>query len=199
MEIKDTGAIKTAGKLYSASMEAGGLEMAVGSKFYYIWFDEKKAVPCVVFLSTSEESFLDYIEILKNRYKDIKISPENSLPVEKNILDFLSGRKKGFDFNCCFLTGTGFEKKVWIAAAQIGYGKVKSYMEIAELAGSPNAWRAAGTALGNNPIMLAVSCHRVIKSSGEIGLYGGGEKMKRYLLQMEAGHINSGKQLPSSA
>ena len=60
-----------------------------------------------------------------------------------------------------------------------------SYKELAQKAGYPNAFRAAGTALGNNPLMLVVPCHRVIRSNGEIGYFGGGEEVKLMLLDLE--------------
>jgi O-6-methylguanine DNA methyltransferase len=68
---------------------------------------------------------------------------------------------------------------------RIPYGKVASYKELAESAGYPNAWRAAGTAISKNPVMIVVPCHRIIKSDGSIGLYGGGEKVKEFLLDLE--------------
>jgi methylated-DNA-[protein]-cysteine S-methyltransferase len=56
---------------------------------------------------------------------------------------------------------------------------------MAVAAGAPNAYRAAGTALAQNPIPLVVPCHRVLQSGGKIGNYGGGPDMKEFLLRLE--------------
>jgi len=83
------------------------------------------------------------------------------------------------------LAGNGFGAKVLKACAQIPYGETRTYSEIAEAAGKPNAQRAAGTALGGNPLAPVVPCHRVILASGKLGNYGGGTLLKRELLHME--------------
>jgi methylated-DNA-[protein]-cysteine S-methyltransferase len=69
--------------------------------------------------------------------------------------------------------------------AKLPYGVTSSYGEVAARAGNPRAYRAAGTALGRNPIPLVVPCHRVLQSGGGIGEYGGGPEMKEWLLRME--------------
>ncbi|KAF2955598.1 MGMT family protein [Marinitoga sp. 38H-ov] len=78
-----------------------------------------------------------------------------------------------------------FEKRVLIALKNVKFGNVVSYKGLAILAGYPNAARAVGTVMANNRIPLIFPCHRVIKSNGEIGKYGGGEPLKRYLLETE--------------
>ena len=71
------------------------------------------------------------------------------------------------------------------ALAGVGFGQTLTYGEIAALAGNPGAHRAAGTAVGSNPVPIVVPCHRVIRSGGELGNYGGGPEMKRFLLELE--------------
>lgn len=105
--------------------------------------------------------------------------------IEKSILNFLNGKSKKIEINYFFLTGSDFEKKIWASTCRIPYGKTASYKEVARLSGYPKAWRAAGTALGKNPLMLVVPCHRVIKASGDIGLFGGGTDVKKFLLRLE--------------
>lgn len=83
------------------------------------------------------------------------------------------------------LAGNGFGAEVLKACAEIPYGETRTYSQIAEAAGKPNAQRAAGTALGGNPLAPVVPCHRVILASGKLGNYGGGELLKRELLHME--------------
>jgi methylated-DNA-[protein]-cysteine S-methyltransferase len=81
----------------------------------------------------------------------------------------------------------GFARRVLEATAQIPYGGVSSYREVAELAGSPRGFRAAGNALGSNPIPIVVPCHRVLHSGGGLGGYTGGLDRKRTLLAIERG------------
>lgn len=83
------------------------------------------------------------------------------------------------------LAGSGFGAEVLKACAEIPYGETRTYSQVAEAAGKPNAQRAAGTALGGNPLAPVVPCHRVILASGKLGNYGGGELLKRELLHME--------------
>ena len=84
-------------------------------------------------------------------------------------------------------TGTPFQKKVWGIIQQIPYGKVQSYQWIAEQIGKPKAVRAVGNAVGANPVSILIPCHRVIRSNGALGGYGGGLERKQQLLALE-GH-----------
>jgi methylated-DNA-[protein]-cysteine S-methyltransferase len=82
------------------------------------------------------------------------------------------------------LTG-GFRGKVQRAIERIPYGQTRTYTEMARRAGNERAVRAAGTACGSNPIPIVVPCHRVLRSSGGLGGYGGGLPMKEALLELE--------------
>ena len=72
------------------------------------------------------------------------------------------------------------------ATARIPYGRTSTYGEIAAAAGSPRAYRAAGNALGHNPIPIIVPCHRVLAAGGRIGGYTGGLHRKEALLEIES-------------
>ena len=69
--------------------------------------------------------------------------------------------------------------------AAIPYGSVRSYQEVAGEAGSPRGSRAAGNALGSNPIPIVIPCHRVLRTGGHLGGYAGGLERKRWLLELE--------------
>lgn len=84
------------------------------------------------------------------------------------------------------LTG-GFRRQVLAATAEISYGQTASYKDVATRAGSPRAVRAAGTALATNPLPIIVPCHRVLKSSGQLGAYRGGPEAKAQLIELERG------------
>ena len=67
----------------------------------------------------------------------------------------------------------------------VPFGSAITYAEVAARSGSPRAHRAAGTALGANPLPIVVPCHRVVRTGGDVGKYGGGPEMKRFLLRHE--------------
>jgi methylated-DNA-[protein]-cysteine S-methyltransferase len=83
------------------------------------------------------------------------------------------------------LTSSGFRRRVLRRTAQIPFGQTLSYTEVAAEAGNPRAQRAAGSALGSNPIPVVVPCHRVLRSGGALGGYGGGLELKEQLLRLE--------------
>jgi methylated-DNA-[protein]-cysteine S-methyltransferase len=100
--------------------------------------------------------------------------------------EYFSGARREFELPLDWrLVGPGFGSRVLRATAKLPFGTTSTYTQIAAEAGNPRAYRAAGTALGRNPIPLVVPCHRVLRSGGAIGDYGGGPEMKEYLLRLE--------------
>ncbi|MEU8930268.1 methylated-DNA--[protein]-cysteine S-methyltransferase [Streptomyces sp. NPDC048409] len=85
------------------------------------------------------------------------------------------------------LDGTPFQRSVWEQLCLIPYGQTRSYGELADALGSPQASRAVGLANGRNPISIIVPCHRVIGANGGLTGYGGGLPRKRRLLDFERG------------
>ena len=83
------------------------------------------------------------------------------------------------------LQGTTFQLAVWEALLGIPYGETRTYGEIADRVGNPSAVRAVGGAIGRNPVSVLVPCHRVIRTGGGLGGYGGGMWRKEYLLELE--------------
>ena len=85
------------------------------------------------------------------------------------------------------LKGTKFQLKVWNYLKKIPRGKVKTYSEVAKSIGKPLAVRAVANAIGKNPLVPQIPCHRVIRSDGSLGGYSGkgGIKTKRLLLKKE--------------
>ncbi len=81
--------------------------------------------------------------------------------------------------------GTEFQRSVWDALLTIPYGETRSYSQIAQQIGSPEACRAVGTANHNNPISIFIPCHRVIGQDGSLVGYGGGLEAKKFLLDLE--------------
>ena len=81
--------------------------------------------------------------------------------------------------------GTAFQRRVWQAMRAIPYGEVRTYAEVAALIGQPRAVRAVGNAAAANPFVITTPCHRVIRSDGTLGNYGGGRARKQHLLALE--------------
>ena len=99
--------------------------------------------------------------------------------------EYFDGRRREFDLPLDWALARGFGLRVLEATARIGFGSVSTYREVAESAGSPRAVRAAGNALGANPMPVVVPCHRVLRSGGGLGGYTGGLEKKEFLLQLE--------------
>ena len=98
---------------------------------------------------------------------------------------YFEGRLRDFEVPLDWQLSHGFRRKVLRQTARIPFGQTRSYKQMAERAGSPRAVRAAGSALGSNPIPIVVPCHRVLRIGGGLGGYGGGLELKRELLKLE--------------
>lgn len=99
--------------------------------------------------------------------------------------EYFDERRRTFDVPLDWTLTRAFRRKVLAATAQIPYGQTASYRQVATAAGSPNAVRAAGSALANNPLPILVPCHRVLRSDGAVGQYLGGPAAKTHLLALE--------------
>lgn len=105
-------------------------------------------------------------------------------PYVEQLIEYLDGRRKHFTLSTdC--QGTEFQLAVWKALCQIPYGETRSYSDIAKKINRPAAVRAVGTAIGKNPILIMVPCHRIIGKNGELRGFRGGLEMKKQLLELE--------------
>src|ERR1700761_580710 len=100
---------------------------------------------------------------------------------------YFRGRRRSFDVALDLRLMTDFTRRVLTATAAIPYGAVSTYRDVATQAGSPRGSRAAGNALGSNPLPIVLPCHRVLHSGGGLGGYTGGLERKRTLLALERG------------
>jgi methylated-DNA-[protein]-cysteine S-methyltransferase len=105
--------------------------------------------------------------------------------VRRELEEYFEGRRQDFDVPIDWSYLAGFTREVLRATARIGFGEVSSYAGVAAEAGSPRAVRAAGNALGSNPMPVVVPCHRVLRSGGKLGGYTGGLERKEFLLRLE--------------
>ena len=112
-------------------------------------------------------------------------APAKLDPVRRELEEYFEGRRQRFDTPIDWSYLAGFTREVLRATAAIDYGEVSTYAGVADAAGSPRAVRAAGNALGANPMPVVVPCHRVLRTGGMLGGYTGGIERKEFLLRLE--------------
>lgn len=158
-------------------------------RLYCLW-GKRDGEVIILFLGTGKKYFLQIIKKIEDNCSTSErslVKSRKSRSIEEEITGYLDRRIKKINLKFDFLTGTAFQRKIWIAAASIPHGKTAGYKEVAELAGFKKAWRAAGTALKKNPLLLIIPCHRVIKSNGDFGKFSGRNKLewKKFLIELE--------------
>lgn len=140
------------------------------------------------YVGSPGESFEHFSAFVKKRFPGCRLEEDGQAlePYRKQLLDCISGAESSFTLPID-AKGTPFQRDVWQALQHIPFGRTVPYSEIAALVGRPTAIRAVGTAIGANPVLIAVPCHRVIGKNGAISGYRGGLALKRFLLELEAG------------
>ena len=134
-----------------------------------------------LFKITYEEKITGIKLVDKKDDKDKK-TPKTDI-LYQELIGYFKGELKNFtvDFD---LKGSDFQKKVWKELLKIPYGKTSTYKKISENL-STKAYRAVGSAIGKNPLVIVIPCHRVIKTDGSIGGFFYGTKVKKMLLDIE--------------
>jgi methylated-DNA-[protein]-cysteine S-methyltransferase len=112
-------------------------------------------------------------------------APARLDPVRRELGEYFEGRRTAFDLAIDWSLVGGFGRRVLEATAAIPFGGTSTYARVAERAGNPRASRAAGNALGANPLPIVVPCHRVMRTGGGLGGYTGGLHRKETLLRIE--------------
>jgi methylated-DNA-[protein]-cysteine S-methyltransferase len=112
-------------------------------------------------------------------------SPRATDSVRRELDEYFEGKRRKFGIRVDLRPVQGFRLRVLEQTARIPYGSVSTYTEVAAQAGSPRGMRAAGNALGSNPVPIVVPCHRVLRSGGALGGYTGGIDRKVTLLRLE--------------
>jgi methylated-DNA-[protein]-cysteine S-methyltransferase len=128
----------------------------------------------------------DFLERLLAEHGDAAILRSAELDEVRRALDrYFAGKTLDFDLAVDLGDLAPFHRRVLAATARVPAGRVATYTQIAVRAGSPRASRAAGNALHNNPVAIVVPCHRVLRTDGSLGGYGGGLPIKEWLLRHE--------------
>ena len=104
--------------------------------------------------------------------------------------EYFAGDRRGFDLPLDRRLSRGYRRQVLEAlSSTVPYGEVATYKDLAVVTANPGAVRAVGTAMATNPIPIVVPCHRIVRSGGALGNYGGGPEVKAYLLRLEGAHL----------
>jgi methylated-DNA-[protein]-cysteine S-methyltransferase len=128
----------------------------------------------------------DVLEELATRVSPrVLEAPARLDPVLRELDQYFAGDLRRFETPIDWSHLAGFTRKVLRATARIGFGDTGTYRSVATGAGSPRAVRAAGNALGANPMPVIVPCHRVLRTGGALGGYTGGVERKEFLLRLE--------------
>ena len=147
----------------------------------------------LVRLAFPEEDLDAVLERLAARISPrIVEAPAAPDPLRRELEEYFAGRRRRFELALDWTLVGPFGRRVLRAASAIPYGGVLSYTQVAAEAGSPRGSRAAGNALGSNPIPIVVPCHRVLRSGGALGGYAGGLERKRWLLELEGAMAPAG-------
>ena len=178
-------------KVMGAAPTVLGVEQKI---FTTAWIDTRLGP----MLSISDEEKLFLFEFISRRGLEreierlrakgrVVIVPGRTAPIdsiEQEIQAYFDGTLKIFE-TPVHLHGSDFQQSAWRALQKIPYGETRSYSEQAELLGSPSATRAVANANGANQLAVIVPCHRIVRSNGDLGGYGGGLERKQWLLDHE--------------
>ncbi len=144
-----------------------------------------KGLVRIAFESENRDEVLG--EVAEQLSPRILEAPRRLDPVRRELDKYFEGKLHDFDVPLDWSLTGEFARRVLRRTARIPYGSVASYGDVAVGVGTPRGARAVGNALGSNPIPVIVPCHRVVRTGGAIGGYGGGLTRKRFLLALEAG------------
>ena len=105
--------------------------------------------------------------------------------VRRQLDEYFAGDRHDFDLPLDLAMVHGFRRRALRSLAKVPYGELTTYRAVATKAGNERAVRAAGSAVGANPVPVILPCHRVVRTGGGLGGYGGGLDRKRFLLRLE--------------
>lgn len=124
-------------------------------------------------------------EIARTVSPRLMLDPNRLERVHRELDRYFEGRLKDFKTPVDWGFARGFAGRVLKATAEVPFGRVTTYRDVARAAGNVKATRAAGNALGSNPMPIVVPCHRVLRTGGGLGGYTGGLDRKVFLLELE--------------
>jgi len=162
-----------------ASLYYDCFETPLGS----LWVAATSKGLCRVSFASSEGEFLTSLK--ESVQGETKRDGKPFKELFKRLEEYFKGKPTPFSDLPLDLKGTDFQKAVWRATAEIPYGTVSTYGEVAAKTGHPRAYRAAGSTLRKNELFIVVPCHRVVRSDGTLGGPSEGAEGRRRLLRLE--------------
>jgi methylated-DNA-[protein]-cysteine S-methyltransferase len=184
----DDSSLELARRFAEAAAASGDAEVAFATLDTPVGRTSVAATPRgIVSVGLPNHQLDDFVERLAVEISPRVVeAPAKLDEARRELTEFFEGDRRDFDLDLDWtLVPGGFYRKVLDATAKLGYGEVMTYGEIARSAGNPRAHRAAGTALGANPLPIVVPCHRIVRAGKDPGSYGGGPELKRWLLELE--------------
>ena len=142
-----------------------------------------KGLVRLAYLNDDEATVLE--ELSDKVSPRILAAPRRLDEPRRELDQYFAGRRREFQIPLDWRLTRGFTRRVLQATANVPYGVTTTYKQVATEAGNGLAFRAAGNALGSNPIPIVVPCHRILHSGGGLGGYTGGVERKRVLLDVE--------------
>jgi len=136
--------------------------------------------------ATFGECGLVGLELRRKSGKTASEPADDARHLADEMASYFAGSREPFKTKLDLGAGTPFQRRVWAELRRIPFGATVSYGELARRVGSPGAARAVGQAVGANPILIVVPCHRAICASGALGGFSSGLDVKRWLLRHEA-------------
>ncbi len=118
---------------------------------------------------------------------DWQRDPTATRAAREQLLAYFAGERRPFSLPLA-PAGTPFQQRLWLALADIPFGTLCSYAELAQRVGCPRALRAVGAAAGRNPLPILLPCHRVVGSDGSLTGFSAGLPRKQWLLAHEGVH-----------
>ncbi len=129
--------------------------------------------------------FEEITEFFKRKSILLELQRKKFNREEKLFSQYFEGKKEDFtSLRLDFISGTPYQRKVWLETRKIPYGKTGTYKSLAEKM-NHRGYRSIGQALSRNPLLIVIPCHRVLSSDGSIGGFTGGLELKKFLLRLE--------------
>ncbi len=129
--------------------------------------------------------FEEITEFFKRKSILLELQRKKFHREEKLFSQYFEGKKEDFtSLPLDFISGTPYQRKVWLETRKIPYGKTQTYKSLA-IKLNHRGYRSIGQALSRNPLLIVIPCHRVLSSDGSIGGFTGGLKLKKFLLRLE--------------
>ena len=134
----------------------------------------------MTFVSLAEDPVADY----QAWFGEMTVKPSQERHYGSVVSDYLAGRRVDFtpDWQG---RGTELQREVWRALVETNFGETMTYATLANQIGRPTAVRAVASAVGKNPLLVFVGCHRIVRSDGTLGQYRAGQNWKQKLIDFE--------------